>query len=77
MNVLVNPKNEQEEKVLLAFLNSLNYKYQADSLIKADASFINQYNAEINLADQEIEAGDFMNQEEVNKLFWNRRNSTR
>lgn len=79
MNVLVNPKNEQEEKVLLAFLNSLNYKYQADadSLFKADTSFIDQYNAEINLADQEIETGNFMNQEEVNELFWNRRNSTR
>lgn len=77
MNVLVNLKNEQEEKVLLAFLDSLNYKYQADADFsdKSNACFIDQYNAEINLANQEIEVGDFMNQEEVTELFRNRRNS--
>ncbi|EHQ28537.1 hypothetical protein [Mucilaginibacter paludis] len=30
MTIVVNPHSEQEEKVLLAFLNSLQYYYQAN-----------------------------------------------
>lgn len=30
MTISVNPHNEQEEKVLLAFLESLKYDYQTD-----------------------------------------------
>ena len=75
MNVVVNPKNEQEEKVLLAFLDSLNYQYQANSANQSDTSFIDQYSLELDLADQEIEAGEFMNQDEVTELFRNRRKS--
>lgn len=33
MAVVVNTHNEQEEKVLLAFLNSLNYDYQTNNEI--------------------------------------------
>lgn len=73
MNVLVNLKNEQEEKVLLAFLNSLNYQYQADATNQLNTSFIDQYSSELDLADQEIEAGNFMIQEEVVNLFQSRR----
>jgi hypothetical protein len=32
MTIVVNPHNEQEEKVLLAFLNSLAYEYQTDDI---------------------------------------------
>jgi|GEM_PF-2126115 len=45
MSVLVNTKNEQEEKVLLAFLDSLHYKYQSDIEDEANqikAAFLNQ-----------------------------------
>jgi hypothetical protein len=31
MTIVVNPHNEQEEKVLLAFLESLQYDYQASN----------------------------------------------
>ncbi|MGI4727215.1 MAG: hypothetical protein ACRYGB_01480 [Janthinobacterium lividum] len=60
----------------MAFLDSLNYQYQADTDDAAnqpDASFINQYNAELDLADQEIKAGNFLNNDEVVQLFKNRK----
>ena len=74
MSVLVNPKNEQEEKVLLAFLDSLNFKYEHD--VEGDAinsKFLDRYNAELDKADQEIEAGDFISQDDVEQLLRNRR----
>jgi len=76
MSVLVNTKNEQEEKVLLAFLDSLRYNYQADIEEKADqinAAFIEQYNSEIDQADSEIEAGNFVRHQDVEQLFQKRR----
>lgn len=30
MDILVSPQNEQEEKVLIAFLESLHYSYEAE-----------------------------------------------
>ncbi|QEC77464.1 hypothetical protein [Mucilaginibacter ginsenosidivorax] len=76
MSVLVNTKNEQEEKVLLAFLDSLRYSYQADVDKNADelnSAFIGQYNAEIEQADAAIEAGSFVSHDDVEQLFKNRR----
>ncbi|MEX8546058.1 MAG: hypothetical protein V5804_00525 [Mucilaginibacter sp.] len=76
MSVLVNTKNEQEEKVLLAFLNSLHYNYQFGFEAEADpinASFLDQYNNEIDQADSEIEGGDFVKHEDVELLFQQRR----
>ncbi|MEO6524761.1 MAG: addiction module protein [Mucilaginibacter sp.] len=32
MTIVVNPHNEQEEKVLLAFLESLKYEYQTNDI---------------------------------------------
>ncbi|MVN23221.1 hypothetical protein [Mucilaginibacter arboris] len=74
MSVLVNTKNEQEEKVLLAFLDSLRYDYQSD--IKEEVNqinylFINHYNDEIDQADSEIE--NFVKHEDVEQLFQQRR----
>ncbi len=63
MGVLVNTKNEPGEKVLLAFLDSLRYSYQTDIKVEAEqinASSIEQYNKEIDQADAEIEAGNFV-----------------
>lgn len=76
MSILVNTKNEQEEKVLIAFLDSLHYKYQSDinnEPVEVEAAFLNQYNEEIDQADKEIEAGDFISHEDVEKLFEKRR----
>lgn len=76
MGVLVKIKNEQEEKVLLAFLNSLHYNYQSGIEGEADqinASFLDQYSSEIDQADSEIESGDFVKHEDVELLFQQRR----
>ncbi len=76
MSVLVKTKTEQEEKVLLAFLNSLQYIYQAGIEGETDqinASFLDQYNLEIDHADSEIECGDFVKHEDVELLFQQRR----
>lgn len=76
MNVLVNTKNEQEEKVLLAFLDSLRYNYQTNVHKSADelnSAFIDEYNTEIEQADAAIEAGNFVSHDDVEHLFKNRR----
>ncbi len=76
MSILVNTKNEQEEKVLLAFLDSLHYNYQADignGTDQINVSFLDQYNKEIEQADLEIESGDFVKHEDVKLLFQQRR----
>jgi len=76
MSVLVITQNEQEEKVLLAFLDSLRYKYQPNIEDKADqinADFLEQYTKEIDQADTEIESGNYVRHEEVEQLFQKRR----
>ncbi|RZL54892.1 MAG: hypothetical protein EOO93_19685 [Pedobacter sp.] len=75
MSILVNTQNEQEEKVLLAFLESLKYNYQAniENEEQINTAFLNQYNKEIDEADAEIEAGNFISHSDVEKLFEQRR----
>lgn len=76
MSVLVNTRNEQEEKILLAFLDSLKYKYQhtiEDNTEQITTAFLDRYNKEIDKANAEIEAGDYVSQEEVEQLFEKRR----
>lgn len=76
MSIFVNTKNEQEEKVLIAFLDSLDYKYQSDisdEPAEVAAAFLNQYNQELDQADKEIEAGNYISHEDVEQLFQKRR----
>lgn len=75
MSILVNTQNEQEEKVLLAFLESLRYSYQTniENEQQLNEAFLTQYNKDIETADAEIEAGDYVNQNEVEQLFKRRR----
>lgn len=72
MSILVNPHSEQEEKTLIAFLDSMKYDYRSD--IDADTeAFLDQYNKEIDEAEAEIESGNYLDQDEVEKLFADRR----
>jgi hypothetical protein len=75
MSILVNPHSEQEEKVLIAFLNSLHYDYISD--IGEDKeifeAFLDQYNKEIDEAEAEIESGNYLEHDQVEKLFADRR----
>ena len=57
---------------MIAFLDSMNYDYKA--YIDADSeSFIDQYNKEIDEAEAEIEAGNYLTHEQVERLFAERR----
>lgn len=76
MSVLVNTQNEQEEKVLLAFLDSLRYNYQSDIGANEEdinTAFLDQYNKEIDLADAEISAGNHIKHQDVALLLKGRR----
>ncbi|MCE7041977.1 hypothetical protein [Dyadobacter sp. CY312] len=74
MSILVNTISEQEEKVLIAFLDSLAIQYKTDiddsQLVK---DFVTSYNEDLDKSNTEIEAGNFVNQEDVDLLFRNRR----
>jgi len=77
MAVLVNTQSEQEEKVLLAFLDSLHYNYRSDVDDKIEnltEAFIDQYNKEIDEANAEIENGNYLSHEEVEQFFQRRSN---
>jgi len=76
MSILVNPHSEHDEKALIAFLDSRKYDYKAD--IDAEdkegmKAFLDQYNNEIDEAEAEIESGNYLDQDEVEKLFADRR----
>ena len=76
MSVLVNTRNEQEEKILLAFLDSMSFKYQnniSDNIEELAGEFLDRYNREIDIANEEIEGGNFAGQDEVEQLFEKRR----
>lgn len=80
MNILVNTHNEQEKKVLLAFLNSLKFDYKSgvqngEESIKSE--FLAQYNQDLDAAFAEIEGGIFVLHEDVEKLFADRRKALR
>jgi len=74
MTILVNTHNELEEKVLLAFLDSLRYDYKSNAL-KEDQAFLDEYNREIDEAEAEIESGNYADHDYVEKLFADRRKS--
>ena len=76
MSILVNTHNELEEKVLIAFLNSLRYDYKSGTdgeKEEAIDAFLDQYNKEIDKAEIEIESGNYVDQDYVEKLFASRR----
>ncbi len=76
MSILVNPHNELEEKKLIAFLDSMKYDYKAGMDIESKESinaFLDQYNKEIDEAEAEIESGVYLEQDEVEKIFAERR----
>ena len=76
MSILVNPRSEQDEKALIAFLDSRKYDYKVDFNAEDEEgmkAFLNQYNNEIDEAEAEIEAGNYLDQDEVEKLFADRR----
>jgi hypothetical protein len=70
MGIIVVPHNEQEEKVLLAFLNSLQYEYTPVELdIPAPAEekrqTLEEYNNEVAEAEAEYKKGNSISTDEL------------
>ena len=76
MSISVHPNSEQEEKALITFLDKMKYDYKFNIDIEdkeATEAFLDQYNKEIDEAELEIESGNYLTQDEVEKLFAERR----
>jgi hypothetical protein len=76
MSILVNTHSEQEEKVLLAFLDSLKFEYKtavSDTKEGLQEEFLSSYNHDIKEGEADIEQGNFSSQEDVEKFFSERR----
>jgi len=72
MAILVKPHNEEEEKVLLAFLNSLHYDYSPAEIDIPSPSdekrqTLEEYNNEIAEAEAEYKKGNSVSTEELKK----------
>jgi hypothetical protein len=70
MGIIVVPHNDQEEKVLLAFLNSLQYEYTPVELyIAAPAEekrqTLEEYNNEVAEAEAEYKKGNSISTDEL------------
>lgn len=72
MTIQVYPYNEQEEKALLDFLKSRHYSFKSDDET-TDAEFLNQYNKDLNEAEAQIDAGEYLTPEQVKKNLADRR----
>jgi hypothetical protein len=72
MEIVVTPHNEQEEKILLAFLNSMQYEYTSlDSKnqmpVNERKQTIEEYNDEIAEAEKEYKKGKSVTTDELKK----------
>jgi hypothetical protein len=72
MSIIVTPHNEQEEKILLAFLNSLEYDYttfEVDIPTPAGEKrqTIEEYNNEIAEAEAEYKKGNSVSTDDLKK----------
>lgn len=73
MAILVSTKNEKEEKILRAFLDSLEYDYSEEEDLDIPAppgakrQTIEEYNEELEKAVAEVESGEFIRHEDAIK----------
>jgi hypothetical protein len=72
MEILVTPQNEQEQKVLIAFLESLHYEYTSidvnlPSGLSVTPQTLKEYNTEIAAAEAEYQNGQSLTAEELKK----------
>jgi hypothetical protein len=74
MTIQVYPYNEQEENALLDFLKSRHYNYKSTNDAElTDAEFLDQYNKELDEAEAQIDAGNYLTHDEVKKHFADKR----
>ena len=78
MSILVNTHSEVEEQLLIEFLNSHKFEFKSETIGggKGDIeAFLDAYNKELDEAENEIDSGNYMTHDEVEKLFSERRKS--
>jgi hypothetical protein len=74
MTIQVYTFNEQEEKALLAFLESGRYNYKSTSVDElSESEFLNQYNNDLDEAEAQINSGDFISHQDVKDFFANKK----
>lgn len=76
MTIQVYPYNQEEEKALLDFLNSRHYNYKEaveDETVETDAKFLDQYNKELDEAEAQIDAGNYVSHDDVKQFLAERR----
>jgi hypothetical protein len=77
MTIQVYPYNEQEEQALLDFLKSRHYNYKSTAENEiVDTEFLNQYNKELNEAESQLDAGDYVTHDDVKKFFAEKKKRT-
>ena len=69
MTIQVYPYSVQEEKDLLDFLKSRHYSYKSTDDDVIDEVFLTGYNKEIVDAEAEIDAGNYVSNDDVKKFF--------
>ena len=70
MTIQVYTNTEQDEKVLLEFLESHHYNYKSgDDDLMNDQGFLDEYNREIEESEAQIDAGEFYTHEEVKQFL--------
>ena len=73
MPIIVTPHSEQEEKVLRAFLDSLQYEYSEEAELDipappgAQRQTLEEYNQELENAVSEAESGRYITHDEIKK----------
>lgn len=73
MPIIVTPHSEQEEKVLRAFLDSLQYEYSEETELDipappgAQRQTLEEYNQELENAVSEAESGRYITHDEIKK----------
>jgi len=74
MTIQVYTLNEQEEKALLAFLESRHYNYKSsDEHEVSDAKFLDTYNKDLEEAEAQIDSDDFISHQDVKDFFANKK----
>lgn len=73
MSILVYPYNEQEERALLEFLKSRHYHFKNTDDTNVNDASLDQYNKELDEANAQIEAGEYISHDDVKKFLAERR----
>lgn len=77
MSIIINTRNEAEEHVVAAFLNSLKIQYRSTAEFESEESlhteFLSLYNREIDEAISGNDSNSFVSHEDVEELLAQRR----